>query len=484
MASNLYISRPIVLFVASALCLYGCSSASDTSPSSSADDSTDATSGASSDSLDSVEEIDAPEGGDAIDDTAGSDESPPDASDVSDGDDGLSNTDVTDGIDGGIEVDGVDVADALDEVDAMLPAEPVYVEPPEDPAEIQVTELNAVPATAVSYIAPNSALASVGSELQWLTGSQLLWSASAPSVRDIIDTGFGFALVLADDAIWIADEDGMEISPLTEYFGETLPTTATRAGDAIWFHSEEGLDRWSDGTMQSLTLSGFEFEAPDLAWDGVDLWMQSSGELYRLDITDDSVLAYPEQAHVAFDGIVGDSFSARLWGISGGDIYRRDAGGLWEWFRLPAAATRVKTHPDAEAVWITTSAATWVMSMEQWQVVFDGLVADFAVEPSGYALLAGPAGVARYAVDAPPPPPPEQITWVKDIAAISAASCGLCHGEGQFAHELAHREQWIEEFDDILFVVGTGAMPLEPYDSLSEQEINLLKAWQADGFLE
>ena len=165
-------------------------------------------------------------------------------------------------------------------------------------------------------------------------------------------------------------------------------------------------------------------------------------------------------------------------------MYVRSALGEWQWYRLPSTVTRVSTHPESDAVWVTTSAATWVVAEGQWRRVYTGLVADFAVEPSGYVLLAGPSGVARYAVDAPPPPPPTYTTWTDDVATISDERCGLCHGAGQYAHPLVEPEQWVVEFEKILLVVESGAMPLEPYDPLTEQEINVLKAWEADGFLE
>ena len=464
----------------------GMSDATDSQTATTVTDSVDTTDG--SDTLDTGDSSDAGEMADATDTTDAADAvDATDTVDQGDSTDALDLSDVTDGADQADTSDAIDAAsstDAIDGFDASVPEDPVFVQAASDSVEVQVTELQGTPATAVSFVAPEAALASVGGELQWLSDGQLVWSDPAPVVKDIVDTGLGFALVLGDDGVWTASIHGLELSPLTEYFGDSLPTTVTRADETLWFQSAEGLDRWADGMMQSLSLDGLLFESPQLAWDGESLWLMSSGLLYRVEIAAESVTAYPTLTNLSFDDIIGDVKHGRLWALSAGDIYRRDADGSWEWFRLPTATTRVNTHPDSESVWITTLAATWIFSEEQWNVVFEGLVADFAVEPSGFALLAGPAGVARYAVDAPPPPPPTYTTWADDIATVASERCGLCHGEGQYAHELANREQWIDEFDDILLVVESQAMPLAPYDPLSEQEINLLKAWQADGFLE
>jgi hypothetical protein len=427
------------------------------------------------DSSDVVDRTDASDSNDSIDGVDATN-----GNNATDSSDDNESSDATDGAD---VVDGATVADASEEP-APLPEEPTFIDSDHDPVDLQITELGSSPATAVSFVAPASALVSVSQELEWWDEGLLIWSTTAPPILDIVDTQLGFALVLATNGVWIASPDGLEESPLTEHFADALPTTVTSAGTSLWFHTENGLDRWSDGSMQSLSFDGLAFDEPDLAWDGESLWLSSGGALYRLAVEGDSATAWPELSDVPVTSVTGDPANGQLWAIADGDIYLRTAAGEWEWYRLPSTVTRISTHPDSPVVWITTSAATWIVSQGQWRLVYSGLVADFAVEPSGYALLAGPAGVARYAVDAPPPPPLQDTTWTNKVAAIAEEKCGLCHGAGQYAHELAEPEQWVDEFDLILFVVKSGAMPLEPYDELSEQEINILEAWQADGFLE
>jgi len=72
------------------------------------------------------------------------------------------------------------------------------------------------------------------------------------------------------------------------------------------------------------------------------------------------------------------------------------------------------------------------------------------------------------------------ITWESHIQSIYADNCSACHSAGQ-SLELEQPDQWIPIFDVIVEQVESGLIPLGD-ETLSQQQIQLLYAWEANSF--
>lgn len=71
-------------------------------------------------------------------------------------------------------------------------------------------------------------------------------------------------------------------------------------------------------------------------------------------------------------------------------------------------------------------------------------------------------------------------TWDDDIEPLYEENCVYCHGPEGGAHDLYTVEHWRDEIDAIIGVTSSGYMPLGR-TPLSDDDIFVLRAWQADG---
>jgi hypothetical protein len=74
------------------------------------------------------------------------------------------------------------------------------------------------------------------------------------------------------------------------------------------------------------------------------------------------------------------------------------------------------------------------------------------------------------------------VTWAEDVQPLYQARCSACH-TAEDAVPLSAPADWTARFDEVLEQVTTGAMPLGP-ETLSDDEIDLLRAWEDAGFPE
>ena len=73
-----------------------------------------------------------------------------------------------------------------------------------------------------------------------------------------------------------------------------------------------------------------------------------------------------------------------------------------------------------------------------------------------------------------------QVSWEADIAPLSEAKCGACHG-GNTATLLATKAQWIDEIEAIITMVELEAMP-QGGPPLMIDEIGKIIQWRDAGF--
>jgi hypothetical protein len=74
-------------------------------------------------------------------------------------------------------------------------------------------------------------------------------------------------------------------------------------------------------------------------------------------------------------------------------------------------------------------------------------------------------------------------TWTANIHAVYESQCSACHGNGGSAHPMADYTAWKNEILAIIDDIETGRMPYG-LPRLSADQIQLVRDWQASGFLE
>ena len=75
-------------------------------------------------------------------------------------------------------------------------------------------------------------------------------------------------------------------------------------------------------------------------------------------------------------------------------------------------------------------------------------------------------------------------TWVADIEPLFVEHCDQCHGPRRYAHRMETMEVWMDEVADIIDSVEAGRMPLTPNPLLTDDQIQLIRDWQAAAFPE
>ena len=82
----------------------------------------------------------------------------------------------------------------------------------------------------------------------------------------------------------------------------------------------------------------------------------------------------------------------------------------------------------------------------------------------------------RLTVEAP-------ITWSEHIIPIFETACSACHDGPEGARDLSTPELWENDIDVIIFVTEAQSMPIGA-PPLSDEEVDLIRLWQLDGFLQ
>jgi len=296
----------------------------------------------------------------------------------------------------------------------------------------------------------------------------------------------GDILVLASDAVYLASESEWLVSPLAGAFGETLPEVVVGVDGDLWFRSASGLHLWREGFLYPVVLPTLPTAGALLTFgplqSGVPaLWVAAEASLYSVHEEGEEILGIVVRENFPVDALSADA-TGRLWALSEGDVHRREVDGTWSWFQLPSVVSSLASDVVEGATWVTTEDAVWLTMNDEWWPAFSESRTVSSFDAIGRAMLVSDAGLLRVRVGTPPEPP--EVTWSGDVAPLAEASCGACHGVGQFAHEMASREQWMAEIDDILLVTDSEAMPLPPNEPLTSSEVKLIQAWKDGGFLE
>ncbi len=374
------------------------------------------------------------------------------------------------------------------------PPEPTLVEAGVELPTLTVHEFSAEPATWAAPWGEEGVLAIVDGglvEIEAPGEDAVVVEPAPPAVLWQAITVNDVPLLLTSAGVYTIGGDGLVLSPLTAAFGDAVPRSAAvvsgEASDEAWFVSETSMSLWRDGLLYPVSVDGASVEDAVIAWGApVDsqpaLWVAADEDVYSLVEADDGLVAWVEIFDLEVVDLAVDA-SGRLLAVGEGDVHVRAADGAWEWLRLPGDVTAVAAGPDASA-WVGTEGELWLNVEDQWWSVVEAGYASMASDTAGRLVVAGPQGVSRLTIGDVPDPPPEIVTWTEDVAPLVEEKCSLCHGDGAYAHPMFTRQHWIDEIDDILFVVDSQAMPLPPNDPLTTDEIEIIAEWKNGGFEE
>jgi len=298
-------------------------------------------------------------------------------------------------------------------------------------------------------------------------------------------------VVVAELGLFVFTPLGLEASPINVALGDVVATRALAVAsgdgtDDLWLSSPAGLHLYRSGSL-------FPVEMPDVPtadslmafgpkFDGAEaLWVAAEGQISAVVEAEDALVGWLQLSDLAVTALSSDDLG-RLWAIANGDIHRRDASvNSWEWLRLPVPVQTAAPDPTLGNVWVNTDGGVWFSADDEWWPLTEAPALSLSVDGQGRAVMSTAAGVSRITLGEIPEKPP--VTWTLDVDPLAVERCGNCHGEGEFAQERYTYEQWVEEYDDILLVVKSQAMPLND-DPLTDDEIDIIEQWKEDGFVE
>ncbi len=311
-----------------------------------------------------------------------------------------------------------------------------------------------------------------------------------PSMLDriaVLDDG---TVLLLGDGIWIPQDEGFLVSPLTETFNEvTISALVAPSGTGdLWFGTSTGLHLLREGVLYPVEFTELELEGILLTYgalweDEPTLWVVTDNDVYALVESADGIELWLERSDLVPEATVVDG-NGQLWVSSGGDVHMRGDEG-WEWYRAPVVLGPVHAHPEAPDAWFPVVGGAWHhVGSAFCPIELDSAYELLSVDEKGRALVSADGALLRLAVDAPLGPEPDPPNWADEVSPLAIEHCGQCHGDGKFAHPMHTREHWITEMDDILLVVNSKAMPLPPNEPLDKKAIAIIEDWKEAGFPE
>ena len=256
---------------------------------------------------------------------------------------------------------------------------------------------------------------------------------------------------------------------------------------AAWFVTDTLVYLWKDGALTSVALSGVNFTGAHVTYGPLfegqpAFWVAVDDRLFALVDEAPEVAAWEVLDNAPIDGL-GADLEGNLWVLQQGDLFRRTPEADWTWFTFQSPLLELVGHRSSWMIWLRFEDSLWGhFGGEFWP--FETLSVPSFMHLGAKETMTAVVGgnVTQLVVGSLPDPPVPPTTWSEDIAPISEAKCGVCHGPGQFAHEMASYQQWVDEYADILLMVETGQMPLAPIPALTALELQRLIDWEAGGF--
>lgn len=312
-----------------------------------------------------------------------------------------------------------------------------------------------------------------------LPGARLCWGPAWSSVPA--------TWILSEGTLWAFVRGAARAFPTpVADDGEpyVLHELAADARGQLWARSDDHvLRRAADGAWTALTLPG-----QPLALQGSGrtdaIWVQTTAGLFQADDAGFfSLSAEPDAAMLGVDDggrvIVSDGTGTtarsalptlRTHGLQDGD--RLDVRTSMQWFLFPDEEDALATvRLDGAHLPISPR------DVEIDPIMLPGGPHELRIDvrwADGRAATIGLGFITGDFVAA---------TWSDDVHPLTEVRCLGCHGDGGTAHFLDAPATFRYEFDRILENVEAGTMPLPPERPFTDDEIAVLRAWRAGGFL-
>ena len=230
------------------------------------------------------------------------------------------------------------------------------------------------------------------------------------------------------------------------------------AGDSMWLETDSGL--WIRPGERFRPVNA----GPDLRILAVDslnrLLADRSGELVRIS----------QGRPLAFLGLVEEDWVSDLRTVTLLPTLARRVADIQFFMRADA--------PEAVEEELVLDPENWSLLLDPLEIAEGPYIARVLVH---YVDMEEPEeSVLPFSIGSPEP-----STWTEDIQPLFLERCTPCHEEtGESPTKLYLRSQWQQEIDDVIPAVSEGRMPLLPNPPLTQEEIQLIRAWRAGGFIE
>jgi mono/diheme cytochrome c family protein len=255
---------------------------------------------------------------------------------------------------------------------AFGPAPPV-VQPP-----IDVTPESIQDGAIVDFVVidPETLLVATPDGLWRFDGAVRSGLGDAPEALDAAVWFEGAAVLAADGAIWIVEDDGLARSPLADVVG--VATDLAVLDDALWIASDTGLHRYADGMIQPILPEALPTEDARLTATNDALWIGTDQAIYAMDAEE----AQPT-GMVAADAAVVDADG--VWAVGDRQLWWLDEDFFWWPVQLPLQPSAAAAHPAVPGVWLTDGAELWLLT--------DGNLIPYRGAPSGQLAADGGGAV-------------------------------------------------------------------------------------------
>ena len=257
----------------------------------------------------------------------------------------------------------------------------------------------------------------------------------------------------------------------------------------LWLLTASTLYLYRDGDLTAFTSPTVDFGGGMLTYGATyngmpACWIATSNDALYAAIEDESgVVVWEVLVKAPIDQLASDG-EGNLWVRQWDRFYRRSPEATWDAFTFETPLVELSAHRTAWMTWFRLEDALWAHALGDFWKLEQGAAPLFMRAWKKETLtVVESEEVANYTVTSLPVPTVESVTWSGHVEPLSKQACGLCHGEGQFAHEMTSYEQWVDEFEAILVMVETEQMPLAPGSPLTPVEKQMLLDWQLGGFL-
>ena len=181
-------------------------------------------------------------------------------------------------------------------------------------------------------------------------------------------------LMLGAQGLFVLQGTHVVASPLGELMGDvgvhSLETIPTTNGTIVYFGTDDGLKRWSQGELQSLDLGELGTKNVLLTSHGTTLWVASETDLYRLEEDEDNLQAWPEPSQGLVTYLGADKHG-NVWLEAAEEILLRHTDGTWENMTQTSEVTGVTCQPNSETVWLWGTNSLWQVQANTARPVTD-----------------------------------------------------------------------------------------------------------------